>query len=78
MSESPVKPAPFTYHDPRSRAELHDLLACLENTKLLAGGQSLMPMLNMRIVAPDHLIDLNECPGWPALPWPRITSGSAR
>jgi len=63
MSESPVKPAPFTYHDPRSRAELHDLLACLENTKLLAGGQSLMPMLNMRIVAPDHLIDLNRMPG---------------
>jgi carbon-monoxide dehydrogenase medium subunit len=58
-----VKPAPFTYHDPQSRADLHDLLARLENTKLLAGGQSLMPMLNMRIVAPDHVIDLNKMPG---------------
>jgi carbon-monoxide dehydrogenase medium subunit len=58
-----VKPAPFIYHDPQSRADLHDLLARLENTKLLAGGQSLMPMLNMRIVAPDHLIDLNKMPG---------------
>jgi carbon-monoxide dehydrogenase medium subunit len=58
-----VKPAPFIYHDPQSRADLHDLLARLENTKLLAGGQSLMPMLNMRIVAPDHLIDLNKMTG---------------
>jgi aerobic carbon-monoxide dehydrogenase medium subunit len=57
-----LKPAPFTYHDPRSRADLHDLLARLENTKLLAGGQSLVPMLNMRVVAPDHLIDLNRMP----------------
>ncbi|MEA2833801.1 MAG: aerobic carbon-monoxide dehydrogenase medium subunit [Methylobacteriaceae bacterium] len=58
-----MKPAPFLYHDPQSRADLHDLLARLENTKLLAGGQSLMPMLNMRIVAPDHVIDLNKMPG---------------
>jgi carbon-monoxide dehydrogenase medium subunit len=57
-----VKPAPFIYHDPQSRADLHDLLARLENTKLLAGGQSLMPMLNMRIVSPDHVIDLNKMP----------------
>ena len=57
-----MKPAPFTYHDPQTRADLHDLLARLENTKLLAGGQSLMPMLNMRIVAPDHLIDLDKMP----------------
>ncbi|GAC1335851.1 MAG: xanthine dehydrogenase family protein subunit M [Beijerinckiaceae bacterium] len=57
-----MKPAPFTYHDPRSRADLSGLLARLENAKLLAGGQSLMPMLNMRIVAPDHVIDLNKMP----------------
>jgi carbon-monoxide dehydrogenase medium subunit len=57
-----VKPAPFIYHDPQSRTDLHDLLARLENTKLLAGGQSLMPMLNMRIVSPDHVIDLNKMP----------------
>jgi carbon-monoxide dehydrogenase medium subunit len=58
-----VKPAPFIYHDPRSRSDLHDLLARLENTKLLAGGQSLMPMLNMRFVLPDHIIDLNRVEG---------------
>jgi carbon-monoxide dehydrogenase medium subunit len=58
-----VKPAPFIYHDPRTRSDLHDLLARHENTKLLAGGQSLVPMLNMRLVAPDHLIDLNKMPG---------------
>jgi carbon-monoxide dehydrogenase medium subunit len=58
-----VKPAPFIYHDPQSRADLHDLLARLQNTKLLAGGQSLVPMLNMRIVSPDHVIDLNKMPG---------------
>jgi carbon-monoxide dehydrogenase medium subunit len=58
-----VKPAPFIYHDPQSRADLHDLLARLESMKLLAGGQSLMPMLNMRVVTPDHVIDLNKMPG---------------
>ena len=63
MYRDSVKPAPFTYHDPQSRLDLHDLLGRLENTKLLAGGQSLMPMLNMRIVAPDHVIDLNKMPG---------------
>jgi carbon-monoxide dehydrogenase medium subunit len=63
MQRESVKPAPFIYHDPQSRADLHDLLARLENTKLLAGGQSLVPMLNMRIVAPDHVIDLNKMPG---------------
>ena len=35
----------------------------LENAKLLAGGQSLMPMLNMRFVLPDHIIDLNRVEG---------------
>ena len=35
----------------------------LDNAKLLAGGQSLMPMLNMRYVLPDHVIDLNRIEG---------------
>ena len=35
----------------------------LENAKLLAGGQSLMPMLNFRFVQPDHIIDLNRVEG---------------
>mgnify|MGYP002632706422 CR=1 FL=1 len=57
-----MKPAPFKYHDPRSVKDLVGLLASLENKKLLAGGQSLGPMLNFRYVMPDHLIDLNRIP----------------
>jgi carbon-monoxide dehydrogenase medium subunit len=55
-----VKPPPFTYHDPRTLGDALKLLGSLENAKLLAGGQSLAPMLNFRYVLPDHLIDLNR------------------
>ena len=55
-----MKPAPFTYHDPRTVDEALTLLATHENTRVLAGGQSLMPMLNFRYAMPDHLIDLNK------------------
>jgi carbon-monoxide dehydrogenase medium subunit len=58
-----MKPPPFSYHDPATVADAVSLLARLENAKLLAGGQSLMPMLNMRFVLPDHLIDLNRVEG---------------
>jgi carbon-monoxide dehydrogenase medium subunit len=58
-----MKPPPFRYHDPRTVAEALELLGRLENAKLLAGGQSLMPMLNMRFVLPDHIIDLNRIEG---------------
>ncbi|MEE2654444.1 MAG: xanthine dehydrogenase family protein subunit M [Pseudomonadota bacterium] len=58
-----MKPPPFSYHDPRSVSEVINLLETLENPKLLAGGQSLMPMLNMRYVMPDHVIDLNKVEG---------------
>lgn len=54
-----MKPPPFRYHDPRSVLEAVDLLDSLANSRLLAGGQSLMAMLNMRYAFPDHLIDLN-------------------
>lgn len=59
----PMKPPPFSYHDPRTVADAVALLGRLENAKLLAGGQSLMPMLNMRYVQPDHVIDLNGVEG---------------
>src|SRR4030088_1734844 len=52
-----MKPPPFSYHYPKTVAETIELLGRLENAKLLAGGQSLMPMLNMRFVLPDHIID---------------------
>jgi aerobic carbon-monoxide dehydrogenase medium subunit len=54
-----MKPPAFSYHDPRKLADVVGLLGSLDNAKLLAGGQSLMPMLNMRYVLPDHVIDLN-------------------
>jgi carbon-monoxide dehydrogenase medium subunit len=58
-----MKPPSFAYHDPKSVEDAVALLGTLENAKLLAGGQSLMPMLNMRFVLPDHVIDLNNIPG---------------
>jgi aerobic carbon-monoxide dehydrogenase medium subunit len=58
-----MKAPRFSYHDPRQVTEVIGLLSTLENAKLLAGGQSLMPMLNMRYVLPDHLIDLNRVEG---------------
>jgi carbon-monoxide dehydrogenase medium subunit len=58
-----MKPPLFSYHDPRTMADVVGLLTTLDNAKLLAGGQSLMPMLNMRYVLPDHVIDLNRVDG---------------
>jgi aerobic carbon-monoxide dehydrogenase medium subunit len=55
-----MKPPPFSYHDPQTVDEAVGLLGRLENAKLLAGGQSLMPMLNFRFVQPDNIIDLNR------------------
>ena len=55
-----MKPPPFRYHDPGTVDEAVALASSLDNAKLLAGGQSLMPMLNMRYALPDHLIDLNR------------------
>lgn len=55
-----MKPPPFSYHDPETVSEAVALLGSHENAKVLAGGQSLMPMLNMRFVLPDHVIDLNR------------------
>ena len=58
-----MKPPRFAYHDPKAVPEVVALLARLENARLLAGGQSLMPMLNMRLAAPDHIVDLNGVAG---------------
>jgi aerobic carbon-monoxide dehydrogenase medium subunit len=58
-----MKPPPFSYHDPKTVAEVIGLLSSLDNARLLAGGQSLMPMLNFRYVQPDHIIDLNRVEG---------------
>ena len=58
-----MKPPRFTYHDPRTLPEALDLLRQLgADAKLLAGGQSLIPLLNMRMAQPKHLVDLNRIP----------------
>lgn len=58
-----MKPPPFEYLRPESMDELFAALAQNENAKILAGGQSLMAMLNLRYVFPDVLIDINRLPG---------------
>src|SRR5438105_12734277 len=56
-----MKPPRFTYHDPTQLPEALELLAKLgPDAKVLAGGQSLIPLLNMRMAHPEHLIDLNR------------------
>jgi carbon-monoxide dehydrogenase medium subunit len=58
-----MKPPPFTYHAPASVADALDLLReHSDEAKVLAGGQSLVPMLNFRLVLPTHLVDINELP----------------
>src|ERR671933_175006 len=57
-----MKAPGFAYHDPRTLDELIRLLGRLDNVRLLAGGQSLVPMLNMRYAVPDHVVDLNRIP----------------
>lgn len=58
-----MKPPLFTYYNPES---LDDVLALLaenrEEVKVLAGGQSLMPMLNMRLIRPQVIVDINRVP----------------
>ena len=58
-----MKPAPFAYHRPRSLAEALALLSERPDAKVIAGGQSLAPMMNMRLVSPAALVDLNAIAG---------------
>lgn len=56
-----MKPVAFSYHRPASLDEaLQQLAACGDSAKLIAGGQSLGPMMNMRLAMPSDLIDLND------------------
>jgi carbon-monoxide dehydrogenase medium subunit len=56
-----VKPAPFEYHAPASAADAVALLAELgDGAKVIAGGQSLVPVLAMRLAVFDHLIDIRK------------------
>ncbi|WP_119729765.1 FAD binding domain-containing protein [Thermomonospora amylolytica] len=68
-----MKPPPFDYRAPRT---LDEALADLaEGGKVLAGGQSLIPLLNMRLAAPDRLVDINGVAGLDAL---EVTAAGVR
>lgn len=59
-----MKPRPFAYHAPNTLEEVLGLLTThAEEAKILAGGQSLVPMLNFRLASPAHLIDINGVAG---------------
>lgn len=59
-----MKPPVFDYYDPRTLEEALDLLDRYgPDAKLLAGGQSLVPLLNLRLARPSVLVDLNRIPG---------------
>jgi carbon-monoxide dehydrogenase medium subunit len=59
-----VKPAPFRYADPGTLEEAIAVLADEgAGAKVLAGGQSLLPLLSMRLAAPTTLVDINRVPG---------------
>ena len=56
-----MKPAPFEYHAPESISDVVALLAEHgDEAKVLAGGQSLVPMLALRLTRFEHLVDLNR------------------
>ena len=63
-----MKPATFRYHQPSTLAETLDLLAHLgDAAKVLAGGQSLLPMMAYRLATPTDLVDIGRIPelrGW--------------
>jgi CO/xanthine dehydrogenase FAD-binding subunit len=53
-----MKPAPFDYVRPDSLAEVCELLAGDEDARIIAGGQTLIPMLAMRLARPARLVDI--------------------
>ena len=57
-------PAAFEYHAPTSLGEATALLARLgEDAKVLSGGQSLIPLMKLRLSSPPHVVDINGIPG---------------
>lgn len=66
-----MKPAPFRYHRPATPAEAWEILAAEQRqgagAKVLAGGQSLVPLLSMRLASPPALVDINAVAGLDAI-----------
>lgn len=58
-----MKPAPFAYHRPSTLEAALEALAADPHAKVLAGGQSLVPLLSMRLAQPSALVDINAVPG---------------
>lgn len=59
-----MKPPTFDYYDPATLEEALELMERYgSEAKVLAGGQSLMPLLNLRLARPSVLVDLNRIPG---------------
>ncbi len=57
-----MKAPVFNYHAPATLAQALELLSTQDNARVLAGGQSLLAMLNMRFAFPDTLVDINQLP----------------
>ena len=56
-------PAAFSYHVPTSISDATALLVhCGDDAKVLSGGQSLIPLMKLRLATPQHLIDINRIP----------------
>jgi len=63
-----MKPAPFEYADPLKVADVLQLLRERgDEAKILAGGQSLVPLLNMRMAQPELVVDINRVDGFDSL-----------
>jgi carbon-monoxide dehydrogenase medium subunit len=63
-----VKPAPFAYHRPTTLPDALNLLGRHgDDARVLAGGQSLVPAMNMRLATPRVLVDINRLPGLDAI-----------
>jgi carbon-monoxide dehydrogenase medium subunit len=58
-----MKPGSFEYHAPTTLDEALELLAATDDAKPLAGGQSLVPAMNLRLATPSALVDLNRLRG---------------
>lgn len=55
-----MKAAPFVYSRPGDLAEACAMLAADESARVIAGGQTLVPMMVMRLARPTRLIDINR------------------
>ena len=71
-----MKPPLFDYVDPDSVAGVLQALASAEDAVIIAGGQSLVPLLNLRLVHPDLVVDIRRVPGLEEIVVPPARSAS--